>query len=81
MPRRSKIQNQKSNEVKILIIRLSSIGDCVLSSPVLEAVRERYPEAHITWAVQAKSLSVVKGLPGLNEVLLWDNKSLSLIHI
>jgi lipopolysaccharide heptosyltransferase II len=61
--------------VKILIIRLSSIGDCVLSSPVLEALRERYPDAHITWAVQAKSAPVVVGLPGLDEVLLWDNKS------
>ena len=61
--------------MKILIIRLSSIGDCVLSSPVLEALRDRYPDAHITWAVQAKSVSVVQGLPGLDEVLLWDSKS------
>jgi ADP-heptose:LPS heptosyltransferase len=61
--------------MKILIIRLSSIGDCVLSSPVLEALRDRYPGAHITWAVQAKSVSVVQGLPGLDEVLLWDSKS------
>jgi ADP-heptose:LPS heptosyltransferase len=28
-------------------------------------VRERYPDAEITWAVQAKSASVVQGLPGL----------------
>jgi ADP-heptose:LPS heptosyltransferase len=61
--------------VKILIIRLSSIGDCVLSSPVLEALRERYPDAHITWAVQSKSAPVVRGLPGLDEVLLWNNRS------
>jgi ADP-heptose:LPS heptosyltransferase len=61
--------------MKILIIRLSSIGDCVLSSPVLEALRERYPDAHITWAVQSKSAPVVQGLPGLDEVLLWNNRS------
>jgi ADP-heptose:LPS heptosyltransferase len=61
--------------MKILIIRLSSIGDCVLSSPVLEALRDRYPRAHLTWAVQAKSAPVVQGLPGLDEVLLWDSKS------
>jgi ADP-heptose:LPS heptosyltransferase len=61
--------------VKILIIRLSSIGDCVLSSPVLEALRDRYPDAHLTWAVQAKSAPVVQGLPGLDEVLLWDSKT------
>lgn len=61
--------------MKILIIRLSSIGDCVLSTPVLEALRDRYPEAHLTWAVQSKSVDVVRGLPGLDEVLLWDSKS------
>jgi ADP-heptose:LPS heptosyltransferase len=59
--------------MRILIIRLSSIGDCVLASPVLEALRDRYPEAHIAWAVQAKSAPVVKGLPGLDDVILWEN--------
>ena len=60
--------------MKILIIRLSSIGDCVLASPVVEALRERYPDAHLTWAVQSKSVSVVRGLPGLDETLLWDDR-------
>lgn len=57
--------------MRILIIRLSSIGDCVLSSPVLEALRDRYPDAHISWVVQEKSVPVVQGLPGLDEVILW----------
>lgn len=58
---------------KILIVRLSSIGDCVLASPVVEALRERYPDAHLTWAVQIKSASVVQKLPGLDATLLWDD--------
>ena len=60
--------------MKILIVRLSSIGDCVLASPVVEAILDRYPTAHITWAVQPKSLPVVRGLPGLAETLLWDDR-------
>jgi len=60
--------------MKILIIRLSSIGDCVLASPVVEALRERYPQAHLTWAVQSKSVAVVRGMPGLDETLLWDDR-------
>lgn len=60
--------------MKILIVRLSSIGDCVLASPVVEALRERYPDAHLTWAVQSKSVAVVCGLPNLNETLLWDDR-------
>ena len=59
--------------MKILIVRLSSIGDCVLASPVVEALRERYPQAEIVWAVQAKSAAVVCGLPGLSDTLLWDD--------
>lgn len=57
--------------MRILIIRLSSIGDCVLSSPVLEALRDRYPDAHISWAVQEESAPVVEKLPGIDEVILW----------
>lgn len=60
--------------MKILIIRLSSIGDCVLASPVVEALREAYPAAHLSWAVQSKSVSVVRALPGLNETLLWEDQ-------
>ena len=60
--------------MKILIVRLSSIGDCVLASPVVEALRERYPESEITWAVQAKSVGVVRGLPHLAETVLWDDR-------
>ncbi len=59
--------------MKILIVRLSSIGDCVLASPVVEALRERYPQADIVWAVQAKSAAVVCGLPGLSDTLLWND--------
>jgi heptosyltransferase-1 len=45
-----------------------------LASPVVEALRERYPAAHLTWAVQAKSLPVVSGLPGLSDTLVWDDR-------
>jgi len=61
--------------MRILILRLSSIGDCVLASPVVEALRDRYPDAQISWVVQAKSAPVVQGLPGLDEVIVWDADS------
>jgi heptosyltransferase I len=72
--RRSRTSQPDFEPHKILIIRLSSIGDCVLASPVVEALIERYPNAEITWAVQAKSASVVEGLPGVAHTLLWDDR-------
>lgn len=59
--------------MKILILRFSRIGDCVLASPVVEALRERYPTAHLTWGVQSKAESMVRGLADLDETLLWSD--------
>jgi len=45
-----------------------------LASPVVDALLDRYPGAQLTWVVQSKSVAVVRGLPGLHETLLWDDK-------
>jgi lipopolysaccharide heptosyltransferase II len=60
--------------VRILLIRLSAIGDCVLASPVPRALRARFPSAHITWAVEARASEVVAGAPEVDEVLIWRDR-------
>lgn len=40
--------------MKILVIRLSSIGDIILTTPVLKAFKEKYPEAVIDFLVLDK---------------------------
>ena len=37
--------------MKILIIRFSSFGDVVLTTPVIRAIKEKYPEAVIDFIV------------------------------
>jgi len=39
----------------ILIVRLSAIGDVVFASPLIHALRSRYPGAHISWLVQPEA--------------------------
>ena len=60
---------------RILILKLSAIGDCLIASPLARAIRERYPRAHIAWAVQSKARAVVEGNPFLDEVLVWQGSS------
>jgi lipopolysaccharide heptosyltransferase II len=60
--------------VRILVIRLSAIGDCVLASPVPRALRARFPRAHITWVVEARASEVVAGAPEVDEVLIWHER-------
>lgn len=56
---------------RILLLKLSAIGDCLVASPLARALRERYPEAHLTWLVGDKAALVVRGNPFVDEVLEW----------
>jgi heptosyltransferase I len=54
---------------RILIVRLSAIGDTVLSVPVLCALRDRYPQATIGWIVECTSAPLLRGHPDLNHLI------------
>ena len=55
----------------ILIVRLSAIGDIVFASPLIEALRSRYPNARIFWLVQSGMQPLLELHPGLDGVIQW----------
>jgi heptosyltransferase-1 len=65
------------NGAKILFIRLSSLGDLILTLPTLKAIKERYPSAHVTWLVQDALQDVLSGNPYLDEILPLDLLSMT----
>lgn len=60
------------NDAQILFIRLSSLGDIILTLPTLKAIKDRYPRAHVTWLVQDAFQDVLSGNPYLDEILPVD---------
>ncbi|TDX59234.1 glycosyltransferase family 9 protein [Orenia marismortui] len=56
--------------MKILLIRLSAIGDVIHALPVARATRERYPEAEITWIVEDKAKDLVIGNPNIDNIII-----------
>ena len=48
------------------------IGDIVLTTPVIRAVRERYPNAHIAYLGEKGGVSLLEHNPHLNEILPYD---------
>ncbi len=58
-------------QFRILVVRLSAIGDIVFASPLISALRARYPLALIDWLVQPESRSLLEHHPDLNEVIVW----------
>ncbi|HXF91872.1 MAG TPA: putative lipopolysaccharide heptosyltransferase III [Nitrospiraceae bacterium] len=54
----------------ILVIKLRYIGDVLLATPVLRALREAFSHATLTMAVNAGTEDIVKGNPDLDKVLV-----------
>lgn len=63
---------QVTPDGRILIVKLSAIGDVVMTTPVAKALRTAFPSAYIAWVVEPKSKDVVIGNPYLDEVIVWD---------
>ncbi|MDI6781332.1 MAG: lipopolysaccharide heptosyltransferase II [bacterium] len=59
---------------KILVIRFSSIGDIVLTTPVLRTLRERYPYAKLCFVVKKEFLEITKLFPHIDKVFVFDSK-------
>jgi len=72
MNKAQSVKSKAKNYKKILIVRLDRIGDVLLSTPVIKALRDRYPESHIAFMVRPYAREVVEGNPCLNEVIVYD---------
>ena len=53
---------------KILIIRLSSFGDVLLSTPLIRSIKKKYPKIKIDFIVREDYKDLVKNNPHLNKV-------------
>jgi len=56
------------------VVRLSAIGDIVMASPLVHALRKQYPDARISWLVQPESAELLQDHPELDEVIVWPRK-------
>ena len=70
---------------KILIIKLGysetldpeigkvpSLGDVLRTTPILWAIKEKYPESHITWLVTDNADALLQGNQLIDRILVWD---------
>ncbi len=56
---------------RILIVRLSALGDVVCTLPALTSLRKGYPDAHIAWLVEDRSGDLLKDHPLLDELIVF----------
>lgn len=57
---------------EILIIRLSAIGDVLLTTPLVRALRVRHPKAGITFVTRPSFVPLLEHNPRITRVIGWD---------
>jgi lipopolysaccharide heptosyltransferase II len=58
---------------KTLILRLSSIGDIILASPLIRVLRKRFPDSRIDFVVKSEFAELVRYNPYLTTVLEFSS--------
>jgi ADP-heptose:LPS heptosyltransferase len=61
-----------SNPRRILLIQLRQIGDVLLTTPLVAAVRRRWPSAYLAFAVEPKAAPILEGNPDIDALILRD---------
>jgi predicted lipopolysaccharide heptosyltransferase III len=61
---------------KILIIKLRYIGDVLLATPTVRAIKAAWPDVRVTTMVNRGTEDVLSGNPDLDEIMVLDKGSL-----
>jgi lipopolysaccharide heptosyltransferase II len=59
---------------KILVVRLSSIGDIILTTPLLRSLRTTYPGARITFVIKRQYEELLSSSPYIDELITFDKR-------
>ena len=56
---------------RILLIQFRKIGDVLLNTPMVRALRQHYPQSYIAYCAEPGPAGVLKGNPMLDDILLY----------
>ena len=59
---------------KILIIKFGAVGDCLLTTPAVRAIRNKYKDSFIAYLVGKKASNVFENNPNIDEIIIFNEK-------
>lgn len=69
--------NSKTADIRVLLIRLSALGDVVHTLPAADLLRRNLPAAKITWVVEAPFAELLRNNPAVDDVIIFPKKKIS----
>lgn len=52
--------------------KVPSLGDVLRTTPILWAIKEKYPDSHVSWLVSENAEPLLLGNPLIDRLLVWD---------
>ena len=75
VPRDARWSDLRAREFgRILLIKLSAVGDVIHTLPVLTKLRDRYPASRIDWLITPACADLVRWHPGVSDILLYPRR-------
>jgi ADP-heptose:LPS heptosyltransferase len=65
---------QLTTPAKILVIRLSSIGDIILTTPLLRSLKTAFPDSRITFVIKKQYEELLASCPYIDELVTFNKK-------
>lgn len=62
--------------MKVLIVKLSALGDIIHTYPAIELLKRQLPHAQIDWIVEANNQLLVERYPGVSRAIVIDTKEI-----
>lgn len=54
---------------RFLIARLSAVGDCIHTIPVVHALKRRFPNSFVAWVTQGGPATLLNGIDAIDEII------------
>jgi lipopolysaccharide heptosyltransferase I len=59
---------------RVLILRLSAIGDVLVALPALRSLKRQRPDLRVSWAVEDRAADLLRGHPDLEDVVVYPRR-------
>lgn len=67
--------NPNPRGTRILLINLDAMGNVLVTTTLLPAIKRKYPRSHITWITEKNTYRLLENNPYLDAVFAWEPES------
>jgi ADP-heptose:LPS heptosyltransferase len=67
--------NPNPRGTRILLINLDAMGNVLVTTSLLPAIKRKYPKSHITWITEKNTFRLLENNPYLDAVFTWEPES------